>query len=207
MPHLFYLEASPRKQRSASIEVATAFLDAWRSKYPGGTIDKLDLWAETLPEFNGHMLDAKYAVLSASNPTPEQAAAWAQITAMAQRLQRADHVVVSTPMWNFSIPYKLKHWIDIVTQPGITFGYDPAKGYFGLVLGKKALAVYARGGEYGGDAAAYDLQTRYLSQALGFMGITEQVAITVDRGLHGPDADRAARDAAKARAVEAVAGF
>lgn len=207
MPHLFYLEASPRKQRSASIEVATAFLDAWRAKHPGGTIDKLDLWAETLPEFNGHMLDAKYAVLSASNPTPEQAAAWAQITAMAERLKRADHVVVSTPMWNFSIPYKLKHWIDIVTQPGITFGYDPAKGYFGLVLGKKALAVYARGGEYAGDAAAFDLQTRYLSQALGFMGITEQVAITVDRGLYGPDADRAARDAAKLRAVEAVARF
>jgi FMN-dependent NADH-azoreductase len=207
MSRLLYIEASPRKERSASIEVAKAFLDAYRQAHPAAVIDKLDLWAETLPEFNGHMLAAKYAVLSAQDPTPEQRAAWAQVEAIAARLKGADKLVIATPMWNFAIPYKLKHWIDIVTQPGITFGYDPAKGYFGLVEGKQALCIYARGGEYAGDAAAYDQQTKYLAQALGFMGITEQTAITIDRGLHGPEADRGARDAAKARAVALATAF
>ena len=205
MARLLHVESSPRKTRSASIEVARAFIDAWKARHPGGEVDTLDLWAAPLPEFDGAMLDAKYAVLSGISPTPEQSAAWAQIGGMVDRIKHADLIILSTPMWNFSIPYKLKHWIDLVTQPGLSFGYDPAKGYYGLVLGKKAVTVHARGGEYAGDAAAYDLQTKYLAQALGFIGITEQHAITVDRGLYGPDADRAARDEARAKAVALAA--
>lgn len=203
MAKILYVEASPRKARSASIEVARALLDALSAK--GHEIDTLDLWSAPLPEFDGAMLDAKYAVFAAQNPTAEQQAAWDQVAAMVDRLKAADLLVVSTPMWNFSIPYKLKHWIDLVTQPGLSFGYDPAKGYFGLVTGKRAIGIYARGGEYSGDAAAYDQQTRYLASALAFMGITDHTAITIDRGLYGADADRAAREAAKAQALELAA--
>lgn len=209
MPRVFYLEASPRKRRSASIEVARHFLAAYRKREPEAQLDVLDLWAEDLPEFDGDMLDAKYAVLSGQDPTPAQEAAWEHIEAMAARLKDADRLVVSTPMWNFSIPYKLKHWIDIVTQPGITFGHSREKGYFGLVTGKRALVVYAQGGDYGEGSrdAAFDLQTRYLRQALAFIGITEQTEVIVNRGLFGPDADRKARDAAKAEAEKLAGTF
>ncbi|TVS05393.1 MAG: hypothetical protein EA413_06875 [Cyanobium sp. PLM2.Bin73] len=43
-------------------------------------------------------------------------------------------------MWNFSIPYKLKHWIALVTQPGLSFGFDPATGYYGLITGTRAVS-------------------------------------------------------------------
>ena len=37
----------------------------------------------------------------------------------------ADHgisfSVAATPMWNYSVPYPLKQWIDTVVQPGINF--------------------------------------------------------------------------------------
>ena len=46
---------------------------------------------------------------------------------MASRLAQADRVLISTPMWNFGIPYKLKQWFDLIVQPGITFRFDPAK--------------------------------------------------------------------------------
>jgi FMN-dependent NADH-azoreductase len=207
MSRLLYIEASPRKQRSASIEVARAFLDTWRAAHPDANVDTMDLWHESLPEFDGAMLAAKYAVLTAQSPTADEAAAWAHVQAIATRLTRADRVVIATPMWNFSIPYKLKHWLDLVIQPGITFGYDPSRGYYGLVNSCKALCIYARGGDYGGDAAAYDQQTKYLGSALGFMGITDQTAITIDRGLHGADADRAARDAAREQAIALAATF
>ena len=39
---------------------------------------------------------------------------------MAVRLDLAERVLISTPMWNFGIPYKLKHWLDIINQPGLT---------------------------------------------------------------------------------------
>ena len=43
----------------------------------------------------------------------------------------------------------MKHLIDVIVQPGLTFSFSPTEGYKGLVTGKKAAAVYARGGAYG----------------------------------------------------------
>ena len=61
MANLLYVEASPRKQRSASIEVARAFLDAYREFHPGHTVHTIDVWNLALPEFDGAAIDAKYA--------------------------------------------------------------------------------------------------------------------------------------------------
>jgi FMN-dependent NADH-azoreductase len=94
-------------------------------------------------------------------------------------------------MWNFGIPYRLKQYIDIITQPGLTFSYDPEKGYTGLVTGKPVLFVLARGGEYpeGTPAVAFDHQTSYLKTIFAFMGFTDMSAILVEPTLMaGPEA-------------------
>jgi len=64
MPRLLYIEASPRKDRSASIEVSRAFLEAYRVAHPDDEVETLDIWASDLPSFNGEALAAKYAGLS-----------------------------------------------------------------------------------------------------------------------------------------------
>ena len=43
-------------------------------------------------------------------------------------------------MWNFGVPYKLKHYLDVLTMPGTLFGFDPATGYIGLLKDKRARA-------------------------------------------------------------------
>ena len=68
---------------------------------------------------------------------------------MIERFKSADWYLFSLPMWNFGVPYVLKHLIDVIVQPGLTFSFSPTEGYKGLVTGKKAVAVYARGGAYG----------------------------------------------------------
>jgi FMN-dependent NADH-azoreductase len=70
MARLLYVEASPRKERSASTVVATAFVEEYRKTHPGDEIDTLDLWGTTLPEFNGEVIDAKYAILHGQPHTP-----------------------------------------------------------------------------------------------------------------------------------------
>lgn len=209
MARLLYIEASPRKSRSASIEVAEHFLDAYRSEYPSDFVDKLDLWAKPLPEFDQALLDAKYAVLSGQGFTAPQKAAWGLISQMSDRLKAADKILIATPMWNFGIPYKLKHYIDLITQPGLTFSYDPATGYSGLVTEKKALCIYAQGGDYGPGTPAeqMNMQVPYLAQALRFIGITEQQTLVVSPTLAGPAADAQARVRAKAEAEKLVAAF
>ena len=75
MTHLLHIQSSPRKQRSASIEVVGAFVKAWQTANPAGTVDTLDVWNTPLPEFDGTTLDAKYAGLAGVALSPEQDAA------------------------------------------------------------------------------------------------------------------------------------
>jgi len=190
MRKLLYVECSPRGERSKSSTVAGAFLDAYKTAHPADRIETMNLWKTSLPSFDGDMLEAKYAVLHGQNQTPAQAAAWKTVADMAASFASADKYLISTPMWNFSIPYKVKHFFDIITQPGLTFSFSPQEGYKGLVSGKKAVIVYARGGAYGPGtgAEAYDLQTKTLSGLLGFIGITDQRNILVEPTLAAPDA-------------------
>src|SRR5260370_28117824 len=98
MAKLLYVECSPRKARSYSIAVARAFLDAYRSAHPTDEVDIWDLWAQPLPEFDGAMLDAKYAVIHGTNHSPDQAAAWNTVREFASRFTSADKYLISLPM-------------------------------------------------------------------------------------------------------------
>ena len=189
MAKLLYIESSPRKERSASIEVAHHFIEAYKAAHPGDTVETIDLWKTELPAFNESAIDAKYAILHGHAFTPEQAASWAQITAIADKFKSADAYLFSVPMWNFGIPYILKHYFDILLQPGLTFTFSPAEGYKGLVTGKPATVIYARGGAYGEGTGAegYDQQTRYFGQALGFIGFTEVNTVLVEPTLGDKD--------------------
>ena len=40
------------------------------------------------------------------------------------------------------VPYILKQFIDVVSQPGMVFGFDAERGYTGLLTGRKAAVVY-----------------------------------------------------------------
>ena len=154
MSKLLYIEASPRKSRSKSIEVSQVFLSELKNAHPPIEVDKLDLWATELPAFDGDTVDAKYAILHGQQHTPEQAQAWKAVEAVIERFKSANWYLFSLPMWNFGIPYVLKHSIDVIVQPGLTFSFSPAEGYKGLVANKKAVAVYARGGAYGPGTGA-----------------------------------------------------
>ncbi len=43
------------------------------------------------------------------------------IRVLAEELNDSTILMISTPMWNLSVPYLLKQYIDIVIQPGINF--------------------------------------------------------------------------------------
>ena len=209
MSKLLYIKGSPRGDRSKSSTVAAAFLDAYRKAHPDDDIETLDLWEAGLPAFDGDMIEAKYAVLSGQQHTTAQAAAWKTIADRVAAFASADKLLLSIPMWNFSIPYRVKQFFDIITQPGLTFSYTPEEGYKGLVTGKKAAIVYARGGAYGEGTGAedYDLQTRTLGTLLGFIGITDQLNILVEPTLAAPDAVAATVARASALAADQARDF
>jgi len=199
MSHLLYIEASPRKARSASIDVAKSFVSTFLEHDDNNRVETVDLWNTTLPQFDGDTINAKYRVMHGENPTAEETAAWGVITQITDQFKSADHYLFSSPMWNFSIPYKLKHYIDVISQPGLTWSFSPETGYEGLVTGKSATLVLARGGEYSSDSvvAAMDFQRTYLEMILGFIGFKDINTVLIEPTLTDTETKAAAIALAK----------
>ena len=188
MAKLLYIQASPRGGRSRSVQVADAFLAAYRQSHPGDEIATIDLFRKDLPAFDGAILEAKYAIMHGKDHTPQQAQAWKAVEAIIAEFTSADKYLLAVPMWNFGIPYRLKQYLDILIQPGYTFSYSPEEGYQGLVKGRPCMIAFARGGDYEkADPNAIDFQKRYLELILGFIGITDVRSIIVQPTLEsGP---------------------
>lgn len=194
MTTLLHIECSPRKQRSASLEIARQFIARYQHNAPDTQVVTLDLWALDLPKFDGPVMDAKYAGLSGTPLTEEQAAAWARLKSLAAHLHQADVLVFSVPLWNFAVPYKLKHFIDVVSQKDVLFEFSPEHGLRGLLHNKTAVNVYARGMDFSTpDAQAMDFQKPYMEAWLGFIGVTEVHSLYVEKTILGPETDQASR--------------
>ena len=211
MARLLYIEASPRKERSASIEVSRAFLETYQTTHPDDEIETLDIWAADLPSFNGEALAAKYAGLNGVPLTLEQTAVWNEIRRLAAPFLVADKLLLAVPLWNFGIPYRLKQLIDLISQKDILFSFD-GYGLQGLLKARKALVVYARGLDYlsktsSTPAVAYDFQKPYMETWLRFVGVTEISSIVVEKTLFGPESDVESRTKAKQQAATLAAEF
>jgi FMN-dependent NADH-azoreductase len=78
-------------------------------------------------------------------------------------------------MWNFSVPYRLKQYIDVIVQPSLTVAFSPEKGYSGLVTGRPLMLILSSGGAYqpGNPCETYDFQETYLRCIFGFIGFTD----------------------------------
>ncbi|MHC5103702.1 MAG: FMN-dependent NADH-azoreductase [Planctomycetota bacterium] len=190
MQKLLYIQASPRKERSKSTQVASAFLESYQKSHADDTVETLNIFEEDLPSFDGLKVQAKYTILHGKEHTPEERQAWDAIEKIITHFKSADKYVLSLPMWNFSIPYRLKQYIDILVQPGYTFTFGE-NGYEGLVKDKPVFVVYARGGSFpeGSEREAFDMQKKYIELFLGFIGFENIQSIVVGPTLQGEPID------------------
>ena len=204
MTRLLHISASPRGSASESLAIAEHFLDAVHDIRPAVEIDTFDLWDGTLRS-SDRRSGAKMSVFAGQTPTGEQAAAWQAAKATFERFAAADEYLFSVPMWNHGIPYILKQFIDVVSQPGMVFGFDPATGYTGLT-GKKAAVIYTSAVYGPGRSPSFgeDFQAPYLESWLRWTGIDDITSVEFRPNLATEDADcdrqrahAAARDAGK----------
>lgn len=208
MPTLLHVSASPRGPQSHSLALAAEFLGAHAAAQPDVSVDHLDLWQAALPAFGFHEASAKMVVFGGGAPDGEQIPAWAQAKVVFDRFAAADAYLFSVPMWNAGVPYILKQWIDIITQPGWVFGFTPTEGYSGLITGKKAAVVYTSSVYAPGAPLAFgsDFHATFFSDWLRFAGITDVAEVRFQPNLltATPDEDLAA---ARSRARDAGKTF
>ena len=190
-----YIECSPRGARSHSSKIAQAYIEQAKKNISDLELNHINPWSLDLPEFNGDMLEAKYSVIRGDNPSDAEVSAWSNVKSIFDEFNSADHYLFSVPMWNFNIPYKLKHYIDIVTQPGMSWSYTPEDGYKGLMTDKTATIIYATGDGYseGTGFESFDMQKPYVNLWLTFLGFKQIEKVVIDRTLF--DAETAEKNA------------
>lgn len=113
MKKLLHIIATPRCEESRTLKVSQAFLDSFSKKYPYCQIDELNVATEPLPSITVKMIDGKYVLLAGGELQGELKTAWKDIERHITRFLSVDTYLLSTPMWNFGIPYFLKQYIDI----------------------------------------------------------------------------------------------
>ena len=209
MDKLLYLQASPRIERSYSIAAADAFVKAYQEINPSHEIQTMNLFEMELPAFDGFTLAARYAIMHGTDPSETEKAAWRAVEKVIEEFTSADKYVMAVPMWNFGLPYKLKHYLDVVVQPGYTFKYSPEEGFSGLITEKPVFVAYARGGAYppGSETESYDMQIPYLEHVLGFMGFTDIRRVIVEPTVSDPESLIALKEETVLQASEMAGSF
>lgn len=194
MTKVLYVTSSPRAEESYSNKVAALVLDEIRRLDPVTEVTVRDLAREPLQHIDEEFLSATRSPEGAL--TEHQTILLARSDALVDELLSSDIVVIAAPMINFGIPSTLKTWIDYVSRAGKTFAYSES-GVQGLIAGKKAFIVAARGGIYSGENKALDFQLPYLESVLGFLGLTDITSFEVEGTALGPDsASKAVNEAA-----------
>lgn len=166
MSRVLVIESSARQQGSVSRELTQQFIANWKATNPADQIQVRDVAANPLPHLDLTLLGGW--MTPAEQQSDAEKAALARSNELTEELLAADVLVLAAPMYNFAIPSTLKAWLDHVLRAGVTFKYTET-GPQGLLTGKRAIVLTARGGIYAGSAL--DHQEPYLRQALAFIGI------------------------------------
>ena len=197
---LLHVIATPRERESNTMRVATAFLESLHAKYADLSVDTINLFIGDLPAVAGDNIETKYTLMTSQPIDKRHKESWKQIELLIEHFLSADIYLISTPMWNFSIPYALKYYIDCIIQPGYLYKYNEQGQPVGLVHGKKMICVTSRGGDYSAKSPfhAYDFQEPYLRAIFGFVGIIDMHFISAQPMDITPEL----REAAIAAAIE-----
>jgi len=196
MPKLLYINASPRAE-SVSNQGAQVFLEALGKHIE---VQYINLFGTALPEVDDAMTSAKLKFMMGSDMSSEESHQWQKVISMAEELKAADYYLMAVPMWNFGLPYRLKHYIDVVNHPNLTFTRDE-NGSRGLV-GGTATVIYSRGGDYSpkdDQPDPLDFQSTYLKAWLTSIGVSPINEVLLQQTMFGPDAVSKAINAVEAQ--------
>ncbi len=202
LPTLLHLDASPRGARSHSRQLGQDFLTTFRAANPTTRVVTRDVGRTPPPFVTEAWVEGAYTPAEAHSAAAREAMAVSNT--YVDELLAADQLVITTPIYNLSLPAALKAWIDQIVRHGRTFVKRDG-GFEGLAKNKRALILVASGSDFrpGTPGGAYNFIEPYLRAVLGFIGITEVQFVYAHSQNSGP----AASAAALAEAQAAVAQF
>ena len=107
MPTLLNIEISPRGDGSISRALGKRFIEHWKSNNTGGRVVSRDLNAARIPYLDNDWIVGVYVPHDVPR-TPDMEQDLALSAELIAELQTADVLLISTPMYNFTVPAVLK---------------------------------------------------------------------------------------------------
>ncbi len=188
MTRLLRIDSSSRTQGSHSRDLADFFEQVWHQKYPTHEITTRDVTQPAIPHID------EITIAGFQTPPDQRTDAMKASVALSDtlisELKQADILLISTPMYNFSIPSALKAWVDQIVRAGQTFAMDE-NGFSGLLTTEKAFVVsaYGAGGyHHDGPFAALNFVEPYLQGLLSFLGVQEIHHFAAEGMMDAPEA-------------------
>ncbi len=173
MTTLLHISASSRQSDSHTREMAQFFIEAFVKVHQTTQVINRNLVSQPVNHISDATIRGFYTSKEQRNAKLKKALELSDC--LINELKKADVLLISTPMYNFSIPSALKAWIDQITRIGETFNSN----FEGLLTNKKAYVVTAMGSS---EQIMHDMDflKPYLKHILGFIGFNSIQLFTLE---------------------------
>ncbi len=187
--HILRVDSSVQRDQSITRKLGDEVVRRLMQEHPAATLTVRDL-ADSI-----ELIDANWVRASLTDPAKrheQQRAALAESDRLVEELDAADVVVLTAPVYNFSIPAALKAWVDMICRARLSFRYTES-GPQGMLGDRPVYLVMASGGMPFGSPA--DFASGYLRHILAFIGIRNVRMVQAEGTASGVTAsERAALD-------------
>ena len=194
MSRVLIIESSARQQDSVSRQLTQTFISQWKAAHPDDQITVRDVAVNPVPHLDINLLGGWMKPAEQRNDSEQ--ASLDRSNELTDELLAADVYGDGGADVQLRDPSTLKAWLDHVLRAGVTFKYTET-GPQGLLSGKRAYVLTARGGIYAGGPA--DHQEPYLRQVMGFIGIHDVTFIHAEGMNLGGDFQEKGLNQANAR--------
>lgn len=193
MKKVLHIIANPKDLNdSLSKRLAEYFFAQYAELHPKHVIETLDLAEEKVPFLTGNLISSLFKFEEVELSDEEKLAVELSDRYIAQ-LKNAQKIVITAPMWNFTIPAKLKAYFDLIIRPKKTYEVTD-HGPKGLLGKKPIMFLGARGGVYpaGTPLAHFDFHGPFLSALFVYLGSDDIESVWAEGSNHphtgGPEA-------------------
>ena len=180
------IDSSVRRTDSVSRTLGDEVVRRLQLAYPEAEVETIDL-ADGISHIDDAWVAANFT--AQDERSAEQVSRLSASDAAIAAVKAADVVVLTAPVYNFSVPSVLRAWIDHICRAGLTFRYTE-NGPQGLLADRPVYLVMASGGVPFGSPV--DFASGYVKQVFGFIGIddvrligAEQLALDLSAATRG----------------------
>jgi FMN-dependent NADH-azoreductase len=187
--HILRVDSSAQREQSITRKLGDELVRRLMREHPEARLTVRDL-ADPIG-----FIDADWVHASLTHPAErheQQRIALAESDRLVEELDAADVIVLTAPVYNFSVPAALKGWIDMICRARLSFRYTE-NGPQGMLRDRPVYLVMASGGMPFGSPV--DFASGYLRHIFAFIGIHDVRMVQAEGTGGGVNAcERAALD-------------